>query len=136
MFMIHQDGAKILETSFWDSEEARAGMLAVTSSSGVMGLLVPDAMVGVVKEMLTAMSVVISRGPYEGVDVLEFFFEDGTETPLVIYVEAARADFLPRNDESGREIGFAVWTRGGLQLSLSGHYLVAPVLPRRRGLNE
>ncbi len=134
--MIHQDGANILETSFWDSEEARVGMLVVSSAAGVMRLLVPDALNDVVKEMGTATGVVISRGPYKGSDVLEFFFEDGTATPLVICVAAERADFLPRDDESGREIGFAAWTRAGLQLSLPGHYLVVPSLPRRRGLHE
>lgn len=129
MYMVHQDGARIIETDYWDSEEAEAGMLVVSSSAGVMRLLVPDAHASAVGEMLAASSVVVSRGPLDGVDVLEIFFEDGTDKPMVVCVEAQRADFLPRSDESGREIGFAVWTRAGLQLSLPGHYFVVPSLP-------
>jgi hypothetical protein len=55
---------ELLNTNYWDSEQAKGGFMCVSINVGAIRLLVPDNRCDYVTEMQTASMVIMSRGPW------------------------------------------------------------------------
>lgn len=139
---IENDGALILRPNFWATEMARAGKFYVSTNAGVFRLIVPQQHVGSVREMRTATTVVVSRGPLtlqeqQVPDALEILFDDGTDDPFSLHLSAGQVDRMPLDTDSAQEWGLAVWThlvgeRGRVGLTKPAHYRRVRRLPDLR----
>lgn len=129
MIVIENCGAGIARTNYWDSDLARRGFMFLTSTAGVMRLLVPDTKLWALADMRTGRIAVVSRGPFKGADAVEILFDDESEQPFTIVLSVPQVDCLPPNGDSGREVGFTVWTRAGMQMELEGRFRVVESLP-------
>ena len=131
MLIIHNDGAVITGTNYWDSELAKEGLFYLSWNAGVGRLLVPNARRCDLREMSSAAYVIVSRGPWHergGRDALELLFEDGSDSPYVIHLSVEQTDrMLPDGNQSRFVI--TVWQRDGNELQLPGRYRVVNTIP-------
>ncbi|ODT78933.1 MAG: hypothetical protein ABS76_22085 [Pelagibacterium sp. SCN 64-44] len=132
MLRFDNQGQKIVETNFWDSDMARAGYAFVSWNAGAARLLLPDALASAVREMKSAKYVIVSRGRWVEAgrdDALELLFEDNSDNPYCLHLVSEQTDrLIPETNEGG---GFwvVVWTRRGQQLRLPGKYRQVEALP-------
>lgn len=133
MFKIVNDGQRIIETNYWDSEHAQAGLCFLSWNAGAARVLLPDLMLpAALKEMRTAKYVIVSRGPWVdqgGRDALEVLFEDGSDDPYCLHLVAEQSDRMLPEDNQGGGFVVTVWTRRGEQLRLDGKYRVVGKIP-------
>jgi hypothetical protein len=125
---IGNDGPALVQTNYWDLPQAQAGFFYASGNAGAYRLLVPDVKRGELSEMKTGKSVVMTRGrggpslsEMTGKDLIELLFDDGSDSPYVLFMLAEQFDRLP---EKGSRDGFAfhVYTRDGLQFSFDAHF--------------
>ena len=62
--IIHNQGQAIRSTSYWDSEQAKAGYVYLSWNAGAGRLLIPDRLKPILREMRDAREVLVSRGPW------------------------------------------------------------------------
>lgn len=113
MLTIKNHGALILESNFWDSEQAAAGKLYVSLNAGAFRLLLPSGIESVIADMTTAKECVVSRGPWSQAglnDALEILFDDHTSDPFALHLSPETFDRLPAEEDAGREWVLTVWT--------------------------
>lgn len=119
---VANDGQALASTNYWDGKPAAQGLCFLTWNAGAARLLVPDDQVAWLADMRTAKYVILSSGPWPeqgGREGLELLFEDHSDSPFVLHLSAEQTD----RALSGKvEFPLTVWTRAGLQLSLSGRY--------------
>lgn len=133
---IENDGPKIKSTNYWESENARKGLVYLSTNAGCVRLLVPDISSGFISEMKTGKHVIMSRGPWPAAgkdDAVELLFEDFTDTPFAIHLQAGQCDMLP--DGKGGW-SFAAWTREGVQVELPLKYRRVREIPWLRPWKE
>jgi hypothetical protein len=129
---IDNQGQKIVETNFWDSEMARRGYFYLSWNAGAARLLVPDAQAGSVREMKSAKYVIVSRGRWEEAgrdDALELLFEDKSDNPYCLHLSKEQTDRLIPEEDQGGGFWVVVWTRRGQQLRLPGKYRKVETVP-------
>ncbi|MGQ3672046.1 hypothetical protein ACT6QG_06585 [Xanthobacter sp. TB0136] len=132
MLRIDNQGQKIVETNFWDSEMARRGYFYLSWNAGAARLLVPDAQAGSVREMKSAKYVIVSRGRWEEAgrdDALELLFEDKSDNPYCLHLSKEQTDRLIPEEDQGGGFWVVVWTRRGQQLRLPGKYRKVETVP-------
>jgi len=146
MIVIRNDGKDIAETNYFDTPEAKRGLVFLSMNDGGIRLLLPDSMpeflvgfldtgsnaTNVIAEMNTADHVVLTRGPsisYQKQDMLEILFEDYSISPFSIHMCAEQSCVLPRNQDIGYEMDFSVWTKDGKQFSKPCYYRTAKDIP-------
>jgi len=131
MLYLKNHNQEITETNYWDTDQARKGILYLSWNGGAARLLVPEAMRSELAEMRTAQYVVLSQGPWRaaGEEMLELMFEDDSDTPYAIHISARQSDRSVLEDK--REFVFAVWMRAGLQFALPGKYRKVASIPCR-----
>ena len=123
--IIQNRGQALLATDYWDSPNARAGYFYLSWNAGAWRVLVPDNQKPALREMRTAVEVIVSRGPWSdqgGREALELLWEDGSDNPYCLHLVAEQTDrLLPDTDQGG---GFVItaWTRGGLKGRWPGRY--------------
>ena len=103
---ITNDGPKIIETNYWESEHAKYGFLYMSINAGCYRLLIPKFREDYLKEIATAKDVVISRGPAPNLqpprsDYFEIMFDDHTDTPFIINVGVEQWDRVPTDADQG-----------------------------------
>ena len=79
--------------------------------------------------MKSAEYVVINRGRFEGKDALELLFEDHSDNPLSIVMQAEMTDRMLPDDYQGGGFDVTVWTKDGQQAAFKGKYRVVARLP-------
>lgn len=124
-------GQKIVDTNFWDSDMARAGYAFVSWNAGAARLLLPDALAPAVREMKSAKYVIVSRGRWTEAgrdDALELLFEDQSQNPYCLHLSKEQTDRLIPEEDQG-SLWVVVWTRRGQQLRLPGKYRRVASLP-------
>jgi len=104
--IVKNDGQKIIETNYWESEYAKNGYCYMSVNAGCYRLLIPKNRKDWLKDMEAAKEVVISRGPNETVrppksDAFEIMFEDNTESPFVIQTGPEQWERAPSDDDQG-----------------------------------
>lgn len=132
MTSIVNDGQRIAQTDYFDSEEAGKGFCFLSWNAGAARVLIPDAMAPMLTDMQAAQYVIISRGPWEdygGRDAFELLFEDGSDAPFCLYIVAEQTDRLLPESEQGGGFVVTIWTRLGEQLRLGGRYRTVECLP-------
>lgn len=112
MISIKNNGPEITETDYFTTDHARQGYCAVSLNAGTMRLLVPDSMRDQIQEMATGKYVICTRGYLDGKLAFEFLFEDFSDSPFCLHIDAKQfLSGLP-NREWEKGGVFSVWTRG------------------------
>ena len=130
-FSISNDGQRITATNYFESPHATVRGLAFCAiNAGAFRLLIPAAMEPTIPEMMTGRYCIVTRGWHSGLSrkMLEFLFEDGSQSPYVLHVEEAQCDRVPdtREDIMRSDITLALWVRGA-----DGHPVMAGSMPAR-----
>nr|WP_321271021.1 hypothetical protein [uncultured Tolumonas sp.] len=129
MICIANDGQKIAETNYWESDMARAGLLFLSWNEGAARLLVPKTQEKTLKEMKTGNQVVVTRGFFRGVDALEVMFEDHSASPFSIHIAMTQTDrLIPKSDKQGI-FDFTVWMLEGEVAAFPAKYRRVKYLP-------
>ena len=132
---VQNNGQQITSSNYWGSDLDRAGALYVSPNAGAIRLLLPKGWESSIDEMRTAKHVIVSRGPHEsGIDATEFLFDDLTDDPYVITLDARQWQHLPTADNAGQTWACTVWTpprRGKPHCALTRpcYYRIVPQLP-------
>lgn len=127
MLEITNRGGDILYTNYFDSLQAKAGQIFVSWNASTARVLVPDAELWMINELHSVSECIISRGKMKGNDALELLFEDGSDSPFVIFMGMDQTDRVITND--GKSFMVAVWTRTGKVAQWPGYYRVVKKLP-------
>ena len=132
MGLIQNQGQRIIETDYWDSEYAQAGYFFLSWNAGAARLLMPDSQKGSLRHMRGAKEVIVSRGPWiaqGGRDAIELLWEDGSNRPFCLHLVAEQCDrILPATDQ-GASFVVAVWTRSGQKQRWPGKYRMVDQIP-------
>jgi len=132
MIVIENDGLALVTTNYWETELARQGFCFLSWNAGAGRLLVPDALAHYIREMRTGKYVIVSRGPWKahgGRDGLELLFEDESDAPFCVHIEARMTDRLLPSSDQGGGFEIVVYTRSGEQMRLPGKYRKVPSIP-------
>lgn len=132
MLTIKNQGQTIVETNFFDLEQAKKGFFYLSWNAGAARLLVPDAHIDLVQDMKVAEFVIVSRGPWReqgNRDALELLFEDHSDIPFVIQLMAEQTDRLLPEEDQGSGFVVIVQTRQGAQATLPGRYREVAEIP-------
>lgn len=99
---IQNEGKLICSTNYYDLEVAQKGYFFLSWNAGCARLLVPASHELSIKDMKAAQYVIISRGKYQKKDALELLFEDNSDTPYVIHLDAKQTDrSVPKTEQGG-----------------------------------
>lgn len=112
---IDNAGTDILSTDYWDTEHAARGLLYLSINAGAFRLLVPPVQAAMIAELRTMRidGAAVTRGRWEGrYDCVEVLLDDGSDSPWACHMTPESLDRLPPDDEIGRVVQLAVWTRG------------------------
>lgn len=132
MIIIQNDGQRVLNTNYWISEHAEAGLFFLTWNACAGRLLVPDVQERALREMRGASMVIVSSGPWSehgGRPALELLFEDGSDAPFCLHLVAEQTDrMLPDTNQGG---GFVItaWTRRGEKGRWPGKFRRVAAIP-------
>jgi hypothetical protein len=105
------DGRELVATTWWQSEQARAGKVFCSCNAGAIRLLLPRQMESQAREMRTAKYVIVSRGPWPQMqldEAVELLFEDGSDSPFCLHLSASSFDLLPA-DPGAEDWVLSVW---------------------------
>lgn len=106
MLSIENDGQAILRSNYWDTPLNESGTIAISMNAGAFRILLPDSMVDQVAEMLTAREVIVSKGHYQARRAYEILFDDHTDSPYSLMVDARQfASLQPEDREPGSRSG-------------------------------
>ena len=139
MIEIQNDGPFVVSTSYWQTEHARRGLLYVSVNAGAFRLLVPERLASEAPEMCRgAEYVIVTRGKYQGRDALEILFEDGSDSPYTIHVDARQVDRLPAPSDEGRtDLRLLVYVHPGMLVcELPARYRRVAGLPHLKPWGE
>jgi len=131
-FHVVNDNQEIIETSYFDTEQADRGLFFLSWNGGAARLLMPDNQRGEIDEMMSGEIVVISSGMRDGIDLLEIMFDDHSSAPMAITFSAEQAD---RKIIEGTEkiFPFSVWCREEGRLKKlaqwPAHYRIVDEIP-------
>ena len=104
-------GGDINKTNYFDSPMGSAGMYYMSTNAGVVRLLIPDTEVHQLSEMTTGKLCVLTSGIFAGQPSVEVMFDDGTDTPFVLYLSTDQSDFRVGSDRARKTL--TAWTRSG-----------------------
>lgn len=110
---ISNDGPRITDTNYWQSEHAARGFFYLSINAGAFRLLVPPTQAAILRELESATDVVVSRGPWPAEqrhDAFEIVFDDGSPSPFAIHLLTTQVDRLPRDADTGSRWICSVWT--------------------------
>lgn len=129
---IINDGPRIGETTYWESEHAAAGLFYLSWNAGAGRVLIPEGQTGILPELTGADEVIVSRGPWPAHgnhDALELLWEDGSDSPFCIHLVAEQCDRVIPESEQGGGFVVTVWTQDGVQGEWPGRYRQVPTIP-------
>jgi hypothetical protein len=77
-----------VETTYWDTDMSADGFYYLVHNGDRYFLFIPKNKPGVIKEMDTAKSIVITRGEYNGrKDCFEIMFDDNSDNPFMLILQ-------------------------------------------------
>jgi len=107
-------GPLITVTNFWESPLAERGLLFCSVNAGAIRILLPRSRYADLEEMRTGEYCILSRGPWpqeqkpEGIEIM---WEDRSDSPYALHLDAESFDLLPGEPQAGREWVLSVWTQ-------------------------
>ena len=115
MISLRNDGERLVETNYWDSESARRGLFHVSINAGAFRLLVPQAHENDICEIRTGRHAVVTRGLYPPTkkSMYEVMFEDGSDCPFALWLSLGQ--FVPAfsiADAASKDRELIVYTQG------------------------
>jgi hypothetical protein len=130
--VIANDGARLVETNYWQTDNARVGLMFLTTNAGCTRLLVPPSQVHSIPDMTrNVREVVLTRGEWRGTPgCIEVMFEDGSSSPFCLHIDPKQQDrrWLPSNE--GKRWRFAIYTEAGKVADFSRCFMrTRPTLP-------
>jgi hypothetical protein len=130
MFITITNSAKeIKETNYFDTPHAKQNLIFLSINANCARLLLPDGLTDFLDEMRTGKYVILSSGIYKNKNAIEILFEDDSDSPFSIHIEAKQCDrILPKQDD-GIELEFKVYTREGEKLNLPAKFRMVDKLP-------
>jgi hypothetical protein len=133
MLRIVNEGQRLVETNYWQTENAKRGFMYLTTNAGCIRLLVPPSGEHLLSEMSRKVrEVVLTRGRLEKVDdVTEVMFEDGSASPFCMHIDPKQVDRRWVPTDEGKQWRFAIYTQDrGKVADFARCYLRrAPTLP-------
>ena len=127
LLVFENDGGDITETNYLDSPMGSAGMFYMSGNAGVVRLLVPDTELRQLSEMKTGKLCVLTSGVYRRQPSIEVMFDDGSNTPFVLYLSTDQCDFRVSGDRTRTTL--TAWTRSGKVGEWPAHQRVGKQLP-------
>lgn len=115
MFSIANNGQAIAQTNYWATSEALAGYCFLSHNAAALRLLVPKASSDCLPDILAAKQVTVEHSILIS-GCFDVVFEDGTDAPFCITMNAGTMDFRLWKTNS---IRFTVWNESGLVKSLA-----------------
>lgn len=133
---IKNDGARILETNYWQSSLAQRGLIYCSMNAGALRILLPTNVGDLIPEMRAAKLVVASFGPMKAGAISRFLgggyrnplcdvatglhlmWDDGTSSPFMLFLGAGQFDRVPQRQDNGRTCLCSVWALGPHQAPL------------------
>lgn len=118
--VVENDGPRIVATNYWDLPHAALGKVLVTVNAGAFRVLMPPSLELAIEDMRTAKTCLVTRGPWPvghrsggpgTANNVEILFDDGSDTPYILFLVAAAFDRLPPDSEVGKPCVLSVWTR-------------------------
>lgn len=110
MFSIANNGQAIAQTNYWTTREAQAGYCFLSHNAAALRLLVPKANDEWLPCILAAKRVTVEHSILIS-GCFDVVFEDGTDTPFCITMNASAMDFRFWKTDS---IRLTVWNESGL----------------------
>jgi hypothetical protein len=119
----------VVRTNYFESEHAKHGLVYLSVNAGAYRLLVPAALLTTVSEMRTGQYVIVSETADH--NRMELLFEDGTDTPYILYISGQQCDrHIPAQEDGRRDIRFLVYGPGcRLLLDRPARYRRVPRIP-------
>ena len=107
---ISNNGPEIVSTNYCQSFYGRKGLMFVSRNAGTFRLLVPPQLQASIAEMRRgAKHVVLSLGEMYGRQMIEWMVEDGSNSPLAVYLEVLACDLVFGPDDVGQQWRASVW---------------------------
>lgn len=125
--LVFNHGPELMDTNYYDTENAQAGFIFASWNAGALRILVPDNLTAPLAEMLTAKNIVVTRGSLEGHDAYEVLFDDGTVCPFVAIIDARNSDRNVGRESHGKPLTVYIYTRKGCMGVFDGRFRVAPI---------
>lgn len=111
--IIRNDGPLIVETNYWSTDWAKNGIVSLSMNDGAFRLLLPKQIEqDVLRETFRVPHVVVSRGPWvdQGSrDAIELLFDDGSDDPYSLHLDARQCTPLPAKDDHGKQVNVSIW---------------------------
>ena len=114
MLYIKNHGPLIEDSNFWDSEQAAAGYLYLSTNAGALRLLVPGPQREIISDMRPGSKhIQVSFLPTDqcapGKPCAEWLVEDGSDNPWSCLLSPGQLDRSASPDDVGREWIATVW---------------------------
>lgn len=110
---ISNSGQELISTNYWHTEHANVGLCYLSGNAGAWRLLIPEAAEMILSELKGVNKAVIEPTPSRRAS-WDIVFEDGTETPFSLTIDARQVDRVVRPGF----FALALWTQRGKVLSL------------------
>lgn len=91
-YMVTNDGAEIVDTNYWQTEQAQHGLCFLTANAGTWRLLVPPKTEYAIPEMRTGRRVTIENSLLEPQRCWDIVFQDGTDAPFSVTLDRQLVD--------------------------------------------
>lgn len=114
LISIGNAGPEIASTDYWDSDQARKGLMHVSPNAGVLRLLVPQKWERILPDMRTGKRVTVENSIVRR-GAVDIVFEDGTQSPFFVSLDRRQFSGIPKRGTWG----FSVWTQNGKQIELA-----------------
>lgn len=129
LLRIANNGEEIIETNFFETHEAKMGIVFLSWNAGAARLMLPKALEAQFKrEIRNATEVVFTGGRYKDRDALEIMFEDNSFAPFMLLIGEEQSDFkLGRRREEF--FNFHIYTQEGKLTSFKARARMVKTLP-------
>jgi hypothetical protein len=141
MIMVQNKGKEIIETNYWESQQAKNNFFHLTINAGAFRLLVPEKYEHLIQEFRTGEYCIISRGRFSNSSHpyirYELLFEDHTKYPYGLWIDAEQVCPQPSKDDSGKKFTLSVWTKGCKKvLEMDAYFRVVDNVPHMKPLSK
>jgi len=133
-FEFKNKGPDIIETNYFESRQAKEGVLFFSPNARAIRILVPGiSEKSIIPEMQTAKIVVFTKGiiPEYNQTGMDIMFEDYSETPFGILTGTNQWMLLPDDSWGEKQFICTAWTKEGKILERPGFYRKAKTIPYR-----
>lgn len=138
--MVQNNGKEIVETNYWESQQAKNSFFHLSINAGAFRLLVPENYEPAIREFRTGKYCIISRGPFTNPSHpyirYELLFEDHTNYPYGLWIDAEQVCPQPSKHDSGKKFTLSVWTKGCKKvLEMDAHFREVKSVPHMKRLD-